>query len=90
MLKVEIDRKDGKAVGSCDLMGTERDIAYEVLQALGTIYSTMQGEFDARYLLAFRAYLTTAVLDPSSPVWTTRPAGGEKVVSRPPDGRGQK
>lgn len=90
MLKVEIGLKNGKKTGSCQLMGSEHEIAEEVLDALGTIYSAMQGEFDARYLLAFRAYLTTAVLDPSSPVWTTRPAGGEKVVFRPADGRGQK
>lgn len=90
MLKVEIGLKNGRKTGSCQLMGSEREIAEEVLDALGTIYMAMQGEFDPKFLMAFRAFLTTAVLDPASPVWNTKTASGEKVVFRPPDGRGQK
>ena len=87
MLKVEIDRKDGRKTGSCQLMGSEKEIAEETLDALGTIYAAIRGEFDPALMLAFRQYLTLAVLDPSSPVWTTQPAGGEKVVFRPPEER---
>lgn len=91
MLKVEIGRSgNGRKTGSCQLMGSEKEIAEEVLEALGTIYSAIKGEFSPAYLMTFRAYLTAAVLDPSSPVWTTNPTGGEKVVFRPPDGRGPK
>lgn len=79
MLKVEIDRKDGRKTGSCQLMGSEKEIAEETLDALGTIYAAIRGEFDPAFMLA--------VLDPSSPVWTTQPAGGEKVVFRPPEER---
>ena len=87
MLKVEIDRKDGRKTGSCQLMWSEKEIAEETLDALGTIYAAIRGEYDPALMLAFRQYLTLAVLDPSSPVWTTQPAGGEKVVFRPPEER---
>lgn len=81
------DPKDGRKTGSCQLMGSEKEIAEETLDALGTIYAAIRGEFDPAFMLAFRQYLTLAVLDPSSPVWTTQPAGGEKVVFRPPEER---
>ena len=87
MLKVEIDKKDGKVVGSCDLMGSEGEIAYEVLQALGTIYSAMKGEFGPSFQYVFRQYLVAAVLDPTSPIWTTNPKNGNKVVFRVPEGQ---
>lgn len=87
MLRVEIDKKDWKVVGSCDLMGSEGDIAYEVLQALGTIYAAVKGEFSPAFQYTFRQYLVAAVLDPTSPIWTTNPKGGNKVVFRMPEGQ---
>jgi len=87
VLKVEIDKRDGKTVGSCDLMGSENEIAYEVLQALGTVYAAMKGEFGPAFEIAFRRYLVAAVLDPTSPIWTTSPKGGNKVVLRMPEGK---
>ena len=54
MLKVEIDRKDGRKTGSCQLMGSEKEIAEETLDALGTIYAAIRGEFDPAFMLAFR------------------------------------
>lgn len=91
MLKVEIGRSEnGRKTGSCQLLGDEKEIAKDVLDALGTVYAAIKGEFGPGYLMAFREYLTLAVLDPSSPVWNTNPTGGQKVVFRSPDGRGQK
>lgn len=90
MLKVEIGRSEnGRKTGSCQLLGDEKEIAEDVLDALGTVYAAIKGEFGPGYLMAFREYLTLAVLDPSSPVWTTRPAGGQKVVFRAPEERGR-
>lgn len=87
MIKVEIDQRDGKTVASCDLMGSEGDIVYEVLQALGIIYAAVKGEFSPAFLYAFRQYLVAAVLDPTSPIWTTNPKGENKVVFRMPEGQ---
>lgn len=87
MLKVEIDRKDGRTVGACQVIGSEKQIIEETLDALGTIYAAIRGEFGTSYMMTFRAILTAAVLDPSSPIWNTRPAGGQKVVFRVPEER---
>ena len=90
MLKVEIDRgQDGRTVGMCQVIGKEKQIIEETLDALGTIYAAIRGEFSTSYMMTFRAILTAAVLYPSSPVWTTRPAGGQKVVFRAPEERGR-
>lgn len=91
MVKVEIDRnQEGRTVGSCQLFGSERQVIQETVDALGTIYAAIKGEFSPDYIAAFRQYLTLAVLDPSSPVWNTKPTNGEKVVFRKPEGRGRK
>ena len=70
-------------------IGKEKQIIEETLDALGTIYAAIRGEFSTSYMMTFRAILTAAVLDPSSPVWTTRPAGGQTVVFRAPEERGR-
>lgn len=89
MLKVEIGRSEnGRKTGSCQLMGSEREIGSEVLDALGTIYAAMRDEFSPSFLEMFRRILIVAVLDPNSPVWTTRQGSGEKIVFRPPPRKG--
>lgn len=89
MLKVEIGgtKGNGKSA-SCQMMGTTNEIYREVLDAIGMIYLSISEEFDPADVVAFRKLLTVAVLDPSSPIWNTKPKNGERMSFKMPEGGG--
>lgn len=89
MLKVEIGDAEGKRKpASCQMMGTTEEIYMETLDAIGMIYLSISEEFSPAEVMNFRKLLTVAVLDPSSPIWNTKPKNGEKLSFRMPEGGG--
>lgn len=88
MLKIELDAQANKNTGClCQLMGSEADITYETILALGAIYAAVRDEFSPLGASAFRHFITKAVLDPASPVWTTETKNCEKLAFRMPGGK---